>query len=171
MSGISWRTYAIISWWCWMHVFNLACKSQFVILWTGSSSFAWWGVISCLISNMANFSLSNWLQAKAIRLINRDKKPNFTPSTSNVEKPCKEANTSNYNADICLTPSKDHCANYKFCGEFCRLTASKLTYSCSGKLIHNQSNRALCFNWIGINTTWTWKEGTLGTSCYTFLCL
>ena len=118
-SGISWRTYAIISWWCRIHVFNLACKSQFAIVWTCSSSFAWWGVICCcLISNMATFSLSNWLHATATRLKNRDMKPNFIPSTSNVTTPCKEANTRNYNADMCLTPSTEHCQTTNFAENF-----------------------------------------------------
>jgi len=56
-----------------MHAFNLACKSRFAIVWTCLSSCRWWGVICCcLISNMAAFSLSNWVQATAISAVHRD---------------------------------------------------------------------------------------------------
>ena len=65
-------TYSIISWWCWMHAFSLSCKSRFAVLWTCSLSCPSWGVkCCCLISKMAAFSLSNWVQAIAINTITR----------------------------------------------------------------------------------------------------
>ena len=65
-------THSSISWWCRMHAFSLACNSQFATVWTCSSSCPCRGVVCCcLISNMAAFSLSNWVQAIEINTITR----------------------------------------------------------------------------------------------------
>jgi len=86
---ISLWAYAIISWWCRMHAFNLACKFSF--LWTCSCSCPWCGVICCsLISHMAALSLSNWVHATAISVVTRDGKLQVIPRASNVAKHCWE---------------------------------------------------------------------------------
>jgi hypothetical protein len=69
-------TYAIMSWWCRMHAFNLACKSLFAVLLSSAPSCLWEGVMcSCLISNKVAFSFWNWAQPTAIRAVHRDRKP------------------------------------------------------------------------------------------------
>jgi len=97
--GNSFLTYSIISWWCRMHAFNLACKSLFAIVWICSSFCPCWGVICCcLMSSMAVFTLSNWLQATAINVVIRDGKPQIMPSANSVAKNCKKVN--NYKSGI-----------------------------------------------------------------------
>jgi len=82
-----------------MHSFIFACKSQCASVWSCSYCCPLWGVICCgLISNMAAFSFSNWAQATAVSVINRDGKPMTKPDNNNVVKHCKEIN--NYNAVI-----------------------------------------------------------------------
>jgi hypothetical protein len=97
---ISLWTYAIISWWCRTQAFNLACKSQFAIVWTCSSPSPWCGVMcSCLISSMAAFSLSNWVQATAINVITRDRKLQIIPRARSVAKHCEKVKI--YNLETC----------------------------------------------------------------------
>jgi hypothetical protein len=97
--GNSLKTYDITSWWCWMHSFNFAWNSQCATVWTRLYCCPWWGVICCgVISDMAAFNFSNWAQATAVRVINRDGKPIPKPDSNNDEKHCKEIN--NYNAVI-----------------------------------------------------------------------
>ena len=81
-----------------MHACNLAWKSQFAIVSSCSCSCPWWDVICCcLISNMAAFNLSNWVQATAMRVLNRYGKPQVVPSSIIVVIHCKNAREQNYN--------------------------------------------------------------------------
>jgi len=106
--GNSLKTYAIISWWCWMHFFNFAFKSQCATLRTCSYSFPFWGAVCCcVISNTAAFSFSNWAQATAVRVINKDGKATVKPPSINVEILCKEVN--NYNACIRFIQFREDC--------------------------------------------------------------
>lgn len=93
MLGNSLWTYAIIFWWCRMHAFNSVCKPLCVVFWTCSSSLLWWGVIHwSLTASMAAFSFSNWLQATAIRVVQRDRKPHTIPSASSDARLCNQWN-------------------------------------------------------------------------------
>jgi hypothetical protein len=109
-------TYAIISWWCRIHAFNLGCESQFTVVWTCPSSCPWWGVTcSCPISNMAAFSFSNWVQATAMNVVTRDGKPQVIPSSWSVVKHCKNANTDSWDV-----------LKWAYWGMFSELIAAKL---------------------------------------------
>jgi hypothetical protein len=74
-----------------MHAFNLCCKSLFALVWICSSPSPWWDVICCcLISSMAAFTFSNWLQATAINVVTRVGKPHVIPSDTSYAKHCKK---------------------------------------------------------------------------------
>ena len=82
-----------------MHSFNFAWNSQCATVWSCSYCCPLWCAVCCgLISNMAAFSFSNWAQATAVRVINKDGKTISTLDSNNDEKHCKEVN--NYNTII-----------------------------------------------------------------------
>ena len=97
---ISW-TYCIISWWCRMQASNFAPKSEFRFVRSCLFPCRCRGVIcSCLISNMSAFSLSNWLQATAIRVVTRDMLPHTADSDSRDVKHWKNLNIYNRNLSV-----------------------------------------------------------------------
>jgi len=97
--GNSLKTYDITSWWCRIHSFIFSCKSQCASVWTCSYSCPLWCAVCCgLISKMAAFSFSNWAQATAASVINKDGKAMAKPASVNDERHWKKMK--NINADI-----------------------------------------------------------------------
>jgi hypothetical protein len=84
-------TYTIKPWWCRMQTFNLAWKLHIATEFSCPSPCPCWGVMFfCLISNMAAFNLSSWLQVTAINVVTRAMKPCTTHAPSTAAKHCKE---------------------------------------------------------------------------------
>jgi hypothetical protein len=163
MFGNSWRTYAIIFWWCWMHPFNLAYKSQFAILWTCSTFCSSWGVIWCyLTSNMAIL---------AYRTDHKPQRSVWQPETSNrilfqvIGKLLNSASKCLQTNTTLMNVYSVHRALYKttFCEDLCWLTAARLmcSFGCIVNSLPFECGIMFKFNWIG--RIWTWKSGNLWT--------
>jgi len=149
------KTYAITSWWCRMHSFNFACKSQCATVWNCSYSRPLWGAVCCcLISNKAAFSLSNWAQATAVRVINKDGKPMATPDSNNAAKHCKEIN--NYNADIWFIQIREDCITCdNICYSSCWISAVTAKWFHSMNINTKLFECDVCFR-IECGKTWMW---------------
>jgi len=140
-----------------MHSFIFACNSQCVTVWTCSYSCPFWGAVCCgLISNMAAFSFSNWAQATAVRVINKDGKPTLKPDSNNDEKLCKELN--NYKAVMWLISGQGRLHNFRK-----YLLLFVLNFSSYYKWIPFMEHKLtairmrLCVLWlIEFERTWTW---------------
>jgi hypothetical protein len=116
---------------------------------------------------MAAFSLSNWVQATAIRVIYKDGKPKTTPFIIIVVMPYKNAN--NYNADIWYFQVRKKCITWdNICGSLCWTSISITTVFRLWKVISQRFEYVVVFyNWIEFGKTWTWNWLALGNISFT----